>query len=118
MENTFRKISLGLIFITALTLGCPVNAEVLKLSEAPLSQIIELYSKSTGRNVFVDESVQQQRKITVHLQDMNIEEAFSLVQKTVGLESCLIGSNTLLLYETLYISYPRRNRCEVVFGYY
>ena len=98
MENTFRKISLGLIFITALTLGCPVNAEVLKLSEAPLSQIIELYSKSTGRNVFVDESVQQQRKITVHLQDMNIEEAFSLVQKTVGLESCLIGSNTLLLY--------------------
>ncbi|MEK7611249.1 MAG: STN domain-containing protein, partial [Patescibacteria group bacterium] len=84
--------------MTSLIVGTPAKAEVLKLSEAPLSQIIELYSKATGRNVFVDEAVQQQRKITVHLQDMNIEQAFGIVQKTIGLESCLIGSNTLLLY--------------------
>lgn len=98
MENTFRKISLGLLLAAGLTFGNPCQAEVLKLSEVPLSQIIELYSKATGRNVFVDESVQQQRKITVHLQDMSIEEAFGIVQKTIGLESCLVGSNTLLLY--------------------
>jgi type II secretory pathway component GspD/PulD (secretin) len=98
MENTLRKISISLLLATGLNLSMPCMAEVLKLTEAPLSQIIELYSKATGRNVFVDESVQQQRKITVHLQDMNIEEAFGIVQKTIGLESCLIGSNTLLLY--------------------
>ena len=85
MENTLRKISIGLLFITGLTFGGPANAEVLKLSEVPLSQIIELYSKATGRNVFVDESVQQQRKITVHLQDMDIEEALGIVQKTIVL---------------------------------
>lgn len=98
MENNLRKASLSLLLGAGILLGTPCNSEVLKLSESPLSQIIELYSKTTGRNVFVDESVQQQRKITVHLQDMNIEDAFAIVQKTIGLESCLIGSNTLLLY--------------------
>lgn len=79
-------------------MNSPLQAEVLKLTEAPLSQIIELYSKATGKNIFVDETVQQQRKITAHLQNMSIEDAFGIVQKTIGLESCQIGSNTLLLY--------------------
>jgi type II secretory pathway component GspD/PulD (secretin) len=98
MENTVGKISIGLILAAGLLLGSPGEAEVLKLTEVPLSQLIELYSKATGRNVFVDETVQQQRKVTAHLQDMSIEDAFGIVQKTIGLESCPIGSNTVLLY--------------------
>ncbi|MBF0503244.1 MAG: hypothetical protein HQM09_24190, partial [Candidatus Riflebacteria bacterium] len=98
MENTFRKFSLSFALATSLILVGPTQAEVLKLAEAPLSEIIALYSKATGKNIFVDDTVQQQRKVTAHLQDMTIEEAFGIVQKTLGLESCMVGTNTILLY--------------------
>ncbi|HEY9069801.1 MAG TPA: hypothetical protein VIV61_06055 [Candidatus Ozemobacteraceae bacterium] len=98
MGHTTGNISLSFFLTVALLLGQRCPAETLKLADAPLSQIIELYSKATGKNVFVDETVQQSRKVTAHLQDMDIEEAFGIVQKTIGLESCPVGSNTLLLY--------------------
>jgi len=73
-------------------------AGVLTLSDAPLSQVIELYSKETGKNVFVDEGVQQQRKVTAHLKDMKMDQAFGVVQRTIGLESTQVGTNTVILY--------------------
>ena len=71
---------------------------MVKFSDAPLSQVVELYSKETGKNVFVDEGVQQQRKVTAHLKDMKMDKAFDIVQKTIGLESTTVGTNTVLLY--------------------
>jgi len=78
--------------------GWSAHADTLKLNDAPLSQVIELYSRETGQNVFVDDTVQQQRKVTAHLQGMPICEAFAIIQKTLGLESNLVGTGTMLLY--------------------
>ena len=78
----------------------PISARagILKLAGTSLSQVIEFYAKETGRNVFVDEAVQQQRKVTVFLQNMTLEQAFGLIQKTVGLESVLVGTGTLVIF--------------------
>lgn len=101
MEGPVKKIKLKpeFYFFLGLLMAQAVGfAGVLKLSDAPLSQVIELYSKETGKNVFVDEGVQQHRKVTAHLKDMKMDKAFGIVQKTLGLESSNIGTNTLLLY--------------------
>lgn len=87
-------------FLGALLLACSgtVSAATLELSDAPLSRVIELYSKNSGKNVFVDETVSTQRKVNAHLQGMSLEDAFWLVQKTMGLESCTVGSGTTVLF--------------------
>ena len=98
MESSYKKQQLSFAFIFGIALAQVAGAGVLKLTDAPLSQVVELYSKETGKNVFVDEGVQQQRKVTAHLKDMKMEKAFDIVQKTIGLESATIGTNTVLLY--------------------
>jgi len=88
--------------ITAALIGLSVTSAlpgaVLKLSDAPLSQLIELYAKEKGCNVFLDESVQSQRKITAHLNGLELDEAFKVVLKTINLEACKLGENTIIVY--------------------
>lgn len=71
---------------------------ILKLADAPLSQLIELYAKEKGCNIFLDESVQSQRKITAHLNGLGLDEAFKVVLKTINLETCPLGKNTLIVF--------------------
>ena len=73
-------VALGLCWHSIL----PASGNELKLSGAPLEKVFELYSLETGHNVFVDEAVQQSRKVHAHLQDMSIEQAFSIIQKNYG----------------------------------
>ena len=101
MENPNKKIKFpaGFYFFLGVAMAHAIAyAGVLTLSDAPLSQVIELYSKETGKNVFVDEGVQQQRKVTAHLKDMKMDQAFGVVQRTIGLESTKVGTNTIILY--------------------
>jgi len=78
--------------------GLPASGADLKLVDTPLNQVIELYSKETGRSVFIDEGVQTQRRVNAHLRGMNIEDAFAIIQRSMGLESKLIGTGTLLVF--------------------
>ncbi len=96
-KRPLRGFYLGIIL---LLLGVSLRADgaVLKLADTPLSQVLELYSNETGRSIFVDEGVQQQRRVTAYLQGIPIEEAFGVIQKTLGLESYLIGTGTLILF--------------------
>lgn len=84
--------------LLALSVTTSAMAATLKLADAPLSQLIELYAKETGCNVFLDESVQSQRKITAHLNGLELTEAFKVVLKTINLETCLIGDNTIIVF--------------------
>lgn len=98
MRNLYEKIAGAVLVTVFIIVPMRGSCSNLKLSETPLNQVIELYSKETGRSVLVDETVQQHRKVTAHLQGMNMEESFEMVKKILGLESILIGSNTILLY--------------------
>ncbi len=84
--------------LLALTVTTSSMGAVLKLTDAPLSQLIELYAKESGNNIFLDETVQSQRKITVHLNGLGLEEAFKVVLKTINLETCTIGNNTIIVF--------------------
>jgi type II secretory pathway component GspD/PulD (secretin) len=83
-----------------LALGSPLAGADLKLVDTPLNQVIELYSRETGRSVFVDEGVQVQRRVNAHLRGMTIEAAFEVMQKSLGLETRQIGTGTVLLFPT------------------
>ncbi|PKK88234.1 MAG: hypothetical protein CVV64_19750 [Candidatus Wallbacteria bacterium HGW-Wallbacteria-1] len=84
--------------LLALTVTSSSAGAVLKLTDAPLNQLIELYAQESGKNIFLDESVQSQRKITVHLNGLGLEEAFKVVLKTISLETCTIGDGTIVVY--------------------
>jgi hypothetical protein len=96
-----RKSGIKRLVTTALLAFTVISSSmgaVLKLTDAPLSQLIELYAKESGNNIFLDESVQSQRKITVHLNGLGLEEAFKVVLKTINLETCFIGDGTIIVY--------------------
>lgn len=97
-DRALRRLWRPLLALALALVPVAAPAAVLKLAGVPLDQVIELYARETGRNVFVDESVQQQRKVTVFLRDMTLEQAFGLIQKTVGLESVLVGTGTLVVF--------------------
>ncbi|MBA4363204.1 MAG: hypothetical protein C0411_21110 [Pseudomonas sp.] len=73
-------------------------ADTIKLSDVPLSQVIELFSKETRKDVFVDDSLQQQKRVTAHLQNMPVKDAFTLLQKTLGIEEERIGTSAVVLF--------------------
>ncbi|MGM0601505.1 MAG: hypothetical protein ACQETH_16960 [Candidatus Rifleibacteriota bacterium] len=87
-----------LIFILMLLTLSPIKAEVLKLSDVPLNQFIELYAKKKGCNIFLDESVQGHRKITAHLNGLDLDKAFKVVLKTINLETCELKDNTIIVF--------------------
>jgi len=93
-EKVGRAI-IGVFFLLCITRCFAGN---IKFVDVPLDQIIELYSRETGQNVFVDESVQRNRRVNAQLQGMPIRTAFDLIQKTLNLESCMIGTATLVLF--------------------
>lgn len=96
--KTFKTwITLIVLIMTVLS-PMSVKGATLKLADAPLAQLIELYAKETGHNVFLDESVQSQRKVTAHLNDLELDDAFKIVLKTINLETCLMGSNTVIVF--------------------
>ena len=97
-EKIKIKTRISLFLLVFVMHGFGLFAVELKLANASLDKVIELYSTATNMNVFVDERVQKNRKVTMHLQDMSIEQAFDIIKKTMGLESQVVGSNTLLIY--------------------
>ena len=97
MKNSGIKQLLATTLL-ALTVTSSTAGAVLKLTDAPLNQLIELYAQESGKNIFLDESVQSQRKITVHLNGLGLEEAFKVVLKTISLETCTIGDGTIVVY--------------------
>jgi type II secretory pathway component GspD/PulD (secretin) len=84
--------------LLALSITSISSAAVLKLADAPLSQLIELYAKEKNCNIFLDESVQSQRKITAHLNGLALDEAFKVVLKTINLETASLGDNTMIVF--------------------
>lgn len=106
-----QLITMGLL---SLTINSAVSGAVLKLSDAPLSQLVELYAKETGYNVFLDESVQSQRKITAHLNGLKLDDAFKVVLKTINLENCTIGENTIIVFPPEKASRYRSNKAPIM----
>jgi type II secretory pathway component GspD/PulD (secretin) len=95
-KSGIKKLVATALLVLAITHA--TTAAILKLADAPLSQLIELYAKEKGCNIFLDESVQSQRKITAHLNDLPLDEAFKVILKTINLETASLGDNTMIVF--------------------
>ena len=75
----------------------PERTEVLNLvtvhaEDAHLPSILAILAKESGYNIVTDPNVNRQEKISIHLDDVPIEQAINLVVRAVGLSYEVVGN--------------------------
>lgn len=68
-----------------------INAE-----DAYLPSILSILAKESGYNIVTDPNVNQQDKISIHMDDVPIEQAINLVVRAVGLSYEIVGNSFLI----------------------
>ncbi|MBI3891608.1 MAG: hypothetical protein HY303_08775 [Candidatus Wallbacteria bacterium] len=71
--------------------------EMLKLKETKLFKVIEIFSKLTGVNVFVDDSVRD-KPITLAVTDLPIDKVLDLILLTNSLQKKQVGPNAIVIF--------------------
>lgn len=114
-----RKMRLMILFICFLFVSMALFAQQndlrnrkvsLNAEDAALSNVLATLAKMSDCNIVlsVDNNVvqtagqntqQQEKKITIHIKDLPVEQALSLVVKSVGLSYRIVGENTFLVGE-------------------
>lgn len=64
--------------------------------DAYLPSILAILANESGYNIVTDPNVNQQDKITIHLDDVPIEQAINLVVRAVGLSYEVVGNSFLI----------------------
>lgn len=67
--------------------------------DAHLPSILAVLAKESGYNIVTDPNVNRQDKISIHIDDVPIEQAINLVVRAVGLSYEVVG-NSFLIAET------------------
>ena len=130
-KNYSRKsvlIFLIMIFTLALNLGAQEEKDLLntKISidaeDGSVSHIISTMAKLSGCNIVLaiesdkeDRDGSEERKLTIHLKDVPIEQALSLVVKSIGLSYRLIGDKTFIVGEKERIEEEIGERTYVIY---
>ena len=96
--------------------GAPDQSEELNLvtvhaEDAHLPSILAILAKESGYNIVTDPNVNRQEKISIHLDDVPIEQAINLVVRAVGLSYEVVGNSFL-------IADPKKLKEEVVVSSY
>lgn len=88
--------------------------------DASLSSILTALSKISGANIVLavetssDKDKKEEKKISVHIKDIPVEQAVSLVSKSAGLSYRVVGDNTFLVGEKAKISDESGERTYVI----
>lgn len=114
-KKNYSKILIFVIFIMIMSIEFTLTAQSIndkllnkKISidaeDASVSSIISNMAKLSDCNIVLatekvedDEDKAESKKITIHLKDVPIEQALSLVVKTIGLSYRLVGEKTFLV---------------------
>lgn len=64
--------------------------------DANLPSILSILAKESGYNIVTDPNVNRQDKISIHLDDVPIEQAINLVVRAVGLSYEIVGNSFLI----------------------
>ncbi len=70
----------------------------LEFRDAPLRQVFELLSRTSGVNFVFDKDVRGDAKVTVFLRNVSLDEALRVILATQALERKLLNDSTLLVY--------------------
>ena len=108
MKNKFIKYLLVPIFTIGLgfgqsTTGTVASSEAedptlvtIHAEDAHLPGILSVLAKESGYNIVTDPNVNHQDKITIHLDNVPIEQAINLVVRAVGLSYEVVGNSFLV----------------------
>jgi len=118
-KNMIQKYKLiiisSLFLILCMTLPAQSSLEkdasdevliTLHAEDAFLPGILSILAKESGYNIVTDPNVNQQDKISIHLDNVPIEQAINLVVRAVGLSYEIVGNSFL-------IADPRKLKEEV-----
>lgn len=88
------------IYAQAGTISASEAAEptliTLHAEDANLPSILAILARESGYNIVTDPNVNRQDKISVHLNDVPIEQAINLVVRAVGLSYEVVGNSFLI----------------------
>ncbi|MBM4399210.1 MAG: hypothetical protein FJ041_02615 [Candidatus Cloacimonetes bacterium] len=88
--------------------------------DATISSVLTALSKLSGANIVLavettgDKEKREEKRISVHIKDVAIEQAVSLVAKSAGLAYRVVGENTFLVGEKSKISDESGERTYVI----
>jgi type IV pilus assembly protein PilQ len=88
--------------------------------DASLSSIFTALARLSGANIVLavdtaaDKDKREEKKISVHIKDVQIEQAVSLVARSAGLSYRVVGENTFLVGEKAKISEESGERTYVI----
>ncbi|RMF07229.1 MAG: hypothetical protein D6762_08000 [Candidatus Neomarinimicrobiota bacterium] len=68
----------------------------LHAEDAFLPSILAILAKESGYNIVTDPTVNRQDKISIHIEDVPIEQAINLVVRAVGLSYEIVGNSFLI----------------------
>ena len=73
-----------------------LNLVTIHAEDAHLPGILAILAKESGFNIVTDPNVNRQDKISIHLDDVPIEQAMNLVVRAVGLSYEVVGNSFLI----------------------
>ena len=71
-----------------------INLVTVHAEDAHLPSILAILAKESGYNIVTDPNVNRQEKISIHLDDVPIEQAINLVVRAVGLSYEVVGNSS------------------------
>ena len=101
MYNKIFKILIISLTVSALLFGEENNIEspptiTLHAEEAKLSKVLSVITEMSGYNIVTGPSVSAEDNITIHLVDVNVEQAVNLVVRAAGLSYEIVDGSILV----------------------
>ena len=74
----------------------PVPTITLHAEETKLSKVLSVITEMSGYNIVTGPSVSAEDNITIHMVDVNVEQAINLVVRAAGLSYEIVGNSILV----------------------
>ncbi len=95
-----KTLKLQLIILLTFSLSFTANQisdrVTLHAESAPLASVLAMLAEESGYNIVTGSSVNEKEKLTIHLTDVQIDQAINLVVRASGLSYEIVGNSILV----------------------
>ena len=98
IKQAFILILIGVLIFPIIGYGSTAEKDnnksliTIHAEDAFLPSILSILAKESGYNIVTDPNVNRQDKISIHLDDVPIEQAINLIVRAVGLSYEIVGN--------------------------
>ena len=102
IKQAFILILIGVLIFPIIGYGSTAERDnnksliTIHAEDAFLPSILSMLAKESGYNIVTDPNVNRQDKISIHLDDVPIEQAINLIVRAVGLSYEIVGNSFLV----------------------